>query len=236
MKNIVLLFLFFVLIVKPAFSEETDNTPEHTDKPWYASVSYATAIWSSDYWNESYPSTPDAVISHQNQKFKDFSNYSIGFGYRSNRFQTDLVYEDFSKIRWTAGETVDNSARTFQNGELHVESKNIMAQFSYDFLRYENNQFFGLVGLGVSEHMIDTAYLMISGTRVDYASPHTTNNTSYRFGIGNRYRLSENTAVETKLTYSDYGKAYNLNSTNNKLSYSIKMQAVEAGVSLKYYF
>lgn len=236
MKKSVLFFLCFLLIGKPAFSEDKDNTQGSTDKSWYASVLYATAIWSSDYWNEIDPSQPTAVISHQNQKFKDFTNYSLGFGYRTNRFQTEVVYEDFGKVRWTAGETVDNSARTFQNGELHVETKNIMGQVSYDFFNYDNNQIFGLIGIGFSEHYVDTAYLMISGVRVDYASPNKTKNTSYRVGIGNRYRMTKNTALETKLNYSDYGKAYNLDSTTNYTSYSIKMKAVEAGVSLKYYF
>ena len=48
--------------------------------------------------------------------------------------------------------------------------------------------------------------------------------------------MTENAAIETKLHYSGYGKAVNMSSTSNKKSYSIKMQAVEAGVSLKYYF
>jgi hypothetical protein len=48
--------------------------------------------------------------------------------------------------------------------------------------------------------------------------------------------MIENTAIETKLNYSDYGKAINTSSNSNKKLYSIKMQAVEAGVSLKYYF
>ncbi len=234
-KKLLFLICFSLFLSSKAYSQNTSDAVGDKNQSWYASASYATAIWSSDYWNEKYTNA-ETVVSHKDQEFKDFTNYSLGFGYRTNRFQTDLVYEDFGKVRWTAGETVDNSARTFQNGELHVETKNIMGQVSYDFFNHENNQIFGLIGIGFSEHDIDTAYLMISGVRVDYASPNKTKNTSYRIGIGNRYRMTKNTALETKLNYSDYGKAINLNSTTGVRSYNIKMQAVEAGVSLKYYF
>jgi opacity protein-like surface antigen len=234
-KKNLFLICFSLFLSSKAYSQDMSDAVGDKNQSWYASASFATAIWSSDYWNERYYSA-DAVVSHQNQKFKDFSNYALGIGYRSDRIQTEFVYEDFKKVRWTAGQTVDGSGRVFDNGELHVESKNIMAQVSYDFFNHKNNQVFGLIGVGFSEHHVDTAYLMISGVRVDYASPNTTKNTSYRLGIGNRFRLTKNTAIETKLNYSDYGKVFNLHTTTNKESYSIKMQAIEAGISLKYYF
>lgn len=146
-----------LLSVISVFSQE--SIAEEQIQSWYLSGSYSTAVWSSDYWNERYYSA-DAVISHQNQKFKDFLNYALGIGYRSDRIQTEFVYEDFRKVRWTAGQTVDGSGRVFDNGELHVESKNIMAQITYDFFNYKNNQVFGLIGVGLSEHHVDTAYLI----------------------------------------------------------------------------
>ena len=110
-----------------------------------------------------------------------------------------------------------------------------MAQLAYDVFQSKDKQAFILFGIGQSEHYIDTAYLMISGTKVEYATPNTTTNTSYRLGVGGRYLVSQNVAIETKLNYSDYGKAINKNNSTGLISYNVKMQAVEAGVLLKYY-
>ena len=235
-KKLLFLICFSLFLSSTAYSQDTSDAVGDKNQSWYASASFATAIWSSDYWNERQSNGPDIVVSHDSAKFEDFNNYSLGFGYRTGKFQVDLVYEDFGTVNWVIGRTVDNSARIFDNGVLSVESTNLMAQVSYDLYQSDKNNIFMLLGLGQSEHYIDTAYLMISGVRVDYAAPNTETNTSYRLGVGNRYKLNENLALEAKLNYSDYGKALNKHNTTGLKSYNIKMQAVEAGVSLKYYF
>lgn len=235
-KKLLFLTCFLLFFSSKAYSQDASNELGNQNQSWYASASYATAIWSSDYWNEIYPNYADAVVSHDSAKFKNFNNYSLGLGYKNNRFQTDLVYEDFGTINWVTGKTIDNNPRTYDSGKMEVQSTNLMAQLAYDVYQSKDKQAFVLIGIGQSEHYIDTAYLMISGTKVEYAAPNTTTNTSYRLGVGGRYLISKNVAIETKLNYSDYGKAMNKNNSTGLISYNVKMQAVEAGVSLKYYF
>ena len=98
-KKNLFLICFSLFLSSKAYSQDMSDAVGDKNQSWYASASFATAIWSSDYWNERYYSA-DAVVSHQNQKFKDFSNYALGIGYRSDRIQTEFVYEDFKKVCW----------------------------------------------------------------------------------------------------------------------------------------
>jgi len=232
---------FFVFAITALLSGMSvlsqESSADEQNQSWYLSGSYSTAVWSSDYWNEKLSPQPDTVRSHDSANFEEFNNHSLGFGYRTGRFQTDLVYEDFGTVNWVMGRTVDNRNRVFDGGGLlTVESINLMVQIAYDLYQSNDNEIFMLLGMGQSKHYVDTAYLMISGVRVDYALPNKKINTSYRFGLGNRYALNEHASLEAKLNYSDYGKAWNKFNGNGLESYNIKMQAVEAGISLKYYF
>lgn len=236
-KKLLFLICFSLFLSSKAYSQDASNELGNQNQSWYASASYATAIWSSDYWNEDYFSfKPDAVVSHESPRFKNFNNYSFSFGYRTGKFQTDLVYEDFGTINWVVGTTVDRNPRTYDSGEMQVESTNLMLQLSYDLHQIDKTQLFLLAGVGQSEHSVDTAYLNILGTTIEYADPNSTNHTSYRVGMGIRHPITDNLSIETKLNYSDYGKAYVYDASTGYSSYNIKMQAVEAGVSLKYYF
>ena len=102
-KKLLFLFCFSLFLSSKAYSKDTNN---NSNQSWYASASYATAIWSSDYWNERYSSGADAVVSHDSAKFEDFNNYSLGFGYRTGKFQVDLAYEDSGTVNWVIGRTV----------------------------------------------------------------------------------------------------------------------------------
>ena len=217
------------------FSQE--SSAEEQNQSWYLSGSYSTAVWSSDYWVEDFFSQKsDAVVSHDNPRFKDFNNYSLGIGLRNGRFQTDLIYENFGTVRWVVGTTVDRTPRTYDSGEMQIESTNLMLQLSYDLYEYDKGAFFVTAGVGQSEHHVDTAILNISGIQVEYADPSNFFHTSLRGGFGLRYPVSDKASLETRLNYSDYGMARVYDASTGYASYAIKMQAVEAGISLKYYF
>ena len=82
---------------------------------------------------------------------------------RNGRFQTDLIYENFGTVRWVVGTTVDRTPRTYDSGEMQIESTNLMLQVSYDLYEYDKGAFFVTAGVGQSEHHVDTAILNISG-------------------------------------------------------------------------
>ena len=90
-KKLLFLICFSLFLSSKAHSQDTRDAVRDKNQSWYASASFATAIWSSDYWNERYSSSADAVVSHDSAKFEDFNNYSLGFGYRTGKFQVDLV-------------------------------------------------------------------------------------------------------------------------------------------------
>ena len=71
-KKNLFLICFSLFLSSKAYSQDTNDAVGDKNQSWYASASFATAIWSSDYWNERYSSDADAVVSHDNAKFEEW--------------------------------------------------------------------------------------------------------------------------------------------------------------------
>ena len=235
MKNAVLLFICILLIVKPAFSQEMDNTPEYADKSWYVLGGYSTSIWSSDDWSDT-KNGGEQVTSHQNQKLKSLNSYIIGLGHQFDSWGFELTYEDLTRIRWTVGRTTQRNGTVAQTGQADFETKNLMLNISKDLWGVGNGKIYGILGVGKGEHYNDTAYLTVLGTKVEYAKPLTTDVTTYRAGLGYRKNISSKIVFDSRVAFTDYGKAHVWDNVSNSDEYIVTIQSIDAGAYLRYLF
>ena len=65
-------------------------------------------------------------------------------------------------------------------GQANFETKNLMLSANRDLWESDNSEIYATFGIGKGEHYNDTAYLVVSGTTVEYANPLTTDVTTDR--------------------------------------------------------
>ena len=53
-KKLLFPICFSLFLSSKAYSQDTSDAVGDKNQSWYAYASYATAIWSSDYWNEKF--------------------------------------------------------------------------------------------------------------------------------------------------------------------------------------
>ena len=235
MRSIALLFLCFLAITKPAFSQERENTQEYVDKSWYLLGGYSSSIWSSDNWSDT-TNSGGQVTSHQDQKLKSLNAYVIGFGQQFDSWGVELTYEDLTRIRWSVGRTTQRNGTVSQFGQADFETKNLMFSISKDLWEIGSGKVFGIIGVGKGKHYNYTAYLSVLGAKIEYADPLTTDVTTYRAGLGYRKKLSSRIVFDSRVAFTDYGRAHILENRSNSPEYNVKMQTIDVGAYLRYVF
>ena len=111
-----------------------------------------------------------------------------------------------------------------------------MFSVSKDLWVIGNAKIYGIAGVGKGEHYNDVANLVVSGTKVEYAKPLTTDVTTYRAGLGYRKNISSKIVLDTRLTFTDYGKAYVWDNVSNTKTYNVTIQSMDVGAYLRYLF
>ena len=234
MKLITYSLIGIALVGQQAVAEEK-TIQNFDDKTWYFSAGYSTSLWSSDKWHD--PSTGGSTInSHQNTKFKDLNSYSIGLGKQYEDWGFEISYEDLGRIKWTVGRSTQINGTVAQSGQANFKTKNLMLSANRDLWESDNSEIYATFGIGKGEHYNDTAYLVVSGTTVEYANPLTTDVTTYRAGLGYRRNLSSRVVLDSRITFSDYGKAFVWDNVGNTKTYRVTIQSLDIGVGLRYLF
>ena len=153
-----------------------------------------------------------------------------------------LTYEDFGTSDWKADTFTDSNTLfpyTYGKTVFPVDISNIMLEVQQEYMLSDDLNFVLVLGAGQSSLESDKYSLTI--TRGDPSSAVlvgkgiSKTNTSYRYGGGLVYSLSEKTQLAGVLQKSKYGKAEVWNENiNNKIEFDT--YAVEASMRLRYLF
>ena len=228
--NLISLFLFLFM-----FLLANSSPVSAQEKKWYFLAGGSVSVWSSDKWSDcSY--VGDCVTSHSNARLEEFNSHVVGVGRLLEKFSLEMSYEDKTRTKWKADRTVQTNGTIAQSAQANFETKNIMLQLNKDLMSSEDINLYGLLGVGKSEHYNDTAFLVVSGTKVEYADPHTVDTVSYRVGMGLNSKIRDNLMLDGRFFYTDYGDAEVYDNVKNSVSYSVGMKSLDVGLYLRVLF
>jgi hypothetical protein len=167
---------------------------------------------------------------------------SIGRRFANQKTSVLLTYEDFGTSDWKADTFTDSNTLfpyTYGKTVFPVDISNIMLEVQQEYVLSDDLNFVLVLGAGQSSLESDKYSLTL--TRGDPSSARlvgkgiSKTNTSYRYGGGLVYSLSEKTQLIGVLQKSEYGKAEVWNENiNNKIEFDT--YAVEASMRLRYLF
>jgi len=232
----VLLILFFVAWSALAETQDKNN--------WFIEGRYQKSLSEASGWKDNTVGGLYRYSAATGEGWESLNSVGAAIGRRFANQKTSvlLTYEDFGTSDWKADTfTDDNTLFPYTYGKtvFPVEISNLMLEVQQEYVLADDLNFVFIVGAGQSSLESDKYSLTI--TQGDPSSARlvgrgiSKTNTSYRYGGGLVYSISEKTQLSGVLQKSEYGKAEVWNENiDGKIEFDT--YAVEASIRLRYLF
>ena len=225
--------LIMFLVSSETLAQASSQSEQFESKYWYLLGGYSQSVWSSTDWSDC-SEYGSCVISQQDGKLSNLGAFSVSIGHQFAGWGYEIEYSARDEINAKSGRTVLKNGTIAQSGLGVFKTENLSINLTKDFWVKDDESFFGIIGIGSAEHYNDDAHLMVSGTKTEYGKALTTKNTSYQVGGGYRKELSNSFIFETRIKYSDLGKAYVWDRNTDNKEYGVSISSLDVGVNLIY--
>ena len=207
-----LLIAFFTLLPCAANADAQPNAQGN----WFIEGRYQKSLSEASGWKDNTVGGIYRYSTATGEGWESLNSVGAAIGRRFANQKTSLLltYEDFGTSDWKADTfTDDNTLFPWTYGEtvFPVDISNIMLEVQQEYVLSDDLNFVLVLGAGQSSLESDKYSLTI--TRGDPSSAVlvgkgiSKTNTSYRYGGGLVYSLSEKTQLAGVLQKSEYGKA-----------------------------
>ena len=235
-----LLITFFTLLTCAANADTQSNGQGN----WFIEGRYQKSLSEASGWKDNTVGGIYRYSTATGEGWESLNSVGAAIGRRFANQKTSLLltYEDFGTSDWKADTfTDDNTLFPYTYGKtvFPVDISNIMLEVQQEYVLSDDLNFVLVLGAGQSSLESDKYSLTI--TRGDPSSAVlvgkgiSKTNTSYRYGGGLLYSLSEKTQLAGVLQKSEYGKAEVWNENiDGKIEFDT--YAIEASMRLRYLF
>ena len=210
MRPINILILLFSILTTTIISisqsvmakENVDN--KINSKLWFIEGRFQKSFSEGVKFNDSDP-TDTRVVSATGQEWDNLDSKGIAIGrfFNEGKVSFSLGYEDFGTSNKKMKTSLLQDGNTVTNTVLPMDMNNIIVELGYNIPLSKNIFAIGLAGLGQAN--INSKKYSADGVGNGQGTGQKVSNSSFRFGVGLGYNVSNYGQIICAIQYSDYG-------------------------------